>query len=163
MLKKQALTKQVIQKELLSKINKRKALSVWLTAFLFIAIICYVIYLVAYTNGGHTDKFFVVSITTPFILLFFTVFLLDYYYINLYKSKKGLFNITEEKLCEKEKELVRYYRRTEKENSLYFSCGRVAVPDDVYSYSDVGDLFYIIVLRSKRAPLLVYNKKFYEI
>lgn len=59
--------------------------------------------------------------------------------------------------------MIRYYRRTAQENSLYFRCGRVAVEDDVYSYSTVGDCFYVIVLRSKKAPLLVYHSKYYEI
>ena len=34
--------------------------------------------------------------------------------------------------------------------------------DTVYSYSNVGDTFYIVILKPK-SPRLVYHKKYYEI
>lgn len=75
----------------------------------------------------------------------------------------GNFQITEEKLCQKEIEWRHYYRHSEKENSLYFRCGRVAVAKEVYSYSNIGDTFYIVKLKSKRHPQLAYHTKHYEI
>ena len=98
----------------------------------------------------------------PIFILFLTVFLLNYY-IDRYRAKKGKFIISEEKLYNKKREWIRFYRGSAQENSLYFHSGRIAVEDDIYSYSTVGDLFYVIKLRSKKAPLLVYHMKYYEI
>ena len=50
-MKKQMLTKQDIQRELWVELSKRKTLAICLTAFLFVSIICYVLYIVAYING----------------------------------------------------------------------------------------------------------------
>ena len=95
--------------------------------------------------------------------MFFIVFLLNYYYINLYGAKKGKFTVLDEKLCRKNKELRHYYRRFKNENALYFRSGRVAVEEDVFKYSEVDDKFYVVLLSSKKAPFLVYNKKYFEI
>ena len=81
-MKKQMLTKQDIQRELLVELSKRKALAIWLTAFLFVSIICYVLYIVAYINGTdlQNDR---LSFSVPyvaisigaFVILFLAIFL----------------------------------------------------------------------------------------
>ncbi len=164
------ITKQNIQRELLSKLNKRKAVAIWLTAFSFVSIICYVIYVIAYINGVNLKNdrlsFSTPSVALPigaFIILFFIIFLLRYYYSDLYKIKTRKFEITEERLYQKAIENVSYYRRSEKENALYFRCGRIAVDETVYLYSDIGDSFYIVFLKSKKTPAWIYHTKYYEI
>ncbi len=97
------------------------------------------------------------------ILLTVIIVVLHIYYIDLYNIKKGNFRVTEDKLCQKEKELRRYYKHTENENALYFPCGRVSVEKEVYSYSKIGDEFFVVTLKFKRNPQLVYHGKYYEI
>ena len=169
-MKKQMLTKQDIQRDLLTELNKRKALALWLTACLFVSIICYVIYIVAYINGTDLQNdrlsFSVPCVAIPigaFVILFFAIFLVCYYYLDLYKIKYGKIEFTEEKLYQKVIEDVSYYHRTEKENVLYFRQGRVRVNKTVFSYSNIGDSFYIVFLKSKKKPACVYHTKYYEI
>ena len=175
--KKQALTRQDIQKELLIKLNKLKGISIFLTINIIIGITLYPIHLINYLNGTPFDytggvrsldltptaaMFFI-----PLLIIFFIVIVLYIYYIDLYKIQKGKFEIIEDKVYQKEKEWIQYYRNSQKENSLYFRCGRVAVEDKVYSYSEIGDAFYIVILKtnlkSKKNPQLAYHKKYYEI
>jgi len=171
-MKKQVLTKQNVQRELLIKINKSKPLVVFLTVLTAASMFAYIMFVINYTNimneyqiGHHAGGGYLLFglFLGPIVILFFIVFLLNYYYIDLYKVKKVKFIILEEKLYERKKELICYYRRTAQENSLYFRSGRVGVEDDVYAYSTVGDCFYVIVLKAKKTPLLVYHAKYYEI
>ena len=172
-MKKQTLTRQEIQNALLVKLNKSKTLSIYLTVIIIIAIILYPIHLINYLRGtpfDYTGRFkspdlapAAAMVLMPILILFFIAIVLYIYYIDLYNIKKGNFRITEEKLCQKEVELRRYYRHTEKENSLYFRLGRVAVKKEVYSSADIGDTFYVVILKSKRTPQLAYNARFYEI
>ena len=172
-MKKQTLTKQDIQKDLLAKLNRSKNLSVFLTVIIIVGIILYPVHLLYYLNGtpfDYTGGFkspdlapAAAMVLMPILILFFIAIVLYIYYIDLYNIKKGNFRITEEKLCQKEVELRRYYRHTEKENSLYFRLGRVAVKKEVYSFADIGDTFYVVILKSKRTPQLAYNARFYEI
>ena len=169
-MKKQMLTKQNIQRELLTKLNKRKMVAIWLTTISFVSIILYVIYVITYTNGialkndrsSFLSPFIAIPIGT-FIILFFVVFLVRYYYLDLYKIKTGKIEITEEQLYQKAIEYVSYYHRSEKENALYFRHGRIAVNETVYVYSNIGDSFYIVSLKSKKAPDLIYHTKYHEI
>lgn len=168
-MKKQILTKQDIQRELLEELNKRKPLAIWLTVIFFVSIICYVIYIVAYINGADlkNDRLsfsvpFVAMLIGPFVILLLAIFLVCYYYLDLYKIKNEKIEFTEEKLYQKAIEDVSYYRRTEKEYALYFRQGRVSVNKTVYSYSNVGDSFYIVYLKSKNKPACVYHTKYYE-
>ena len=154
----------------MTEINKRKALAIWLTTILFVSIICYVVYIVAYINGTdlHNDRlsFSVPYVAIPigaFVILFLAIFLVCYYYLDLYKIKNGKIEFTEEKLYQKTIESVSYYHRTEKEHALYFRQGRVVVNKTVYSYSNIGDSFYIVFLKSKKKPSYVYHTKYYEI
>ena len=161
-MKKQALTKQDVQKELLTKLNKRKSISIFLTAIVIIGIILYPIHLVNYLNEiplDYTGGFRSPDITPtvaifviPFLIIFFAVFVFYLYYMDLYKIKKGKFEIIEDVVCQKE-------------NSLYFRCGRVEVEDKVYSYSNVGDKFYIVILKSKSKnnPRMAYHMEYYKI
>ena len=174
-MKKQARTKQDIQNELLTQLNKRKGIAIFLTAIVIIGMVLYPIHLINYLNdtpfdytGGvrspdltPTAAMFVI----PLLILFFIITVFYLYYADLYKIKKGKFEIIEDTLCQKAEEWRHYYRNSQKENSLYFRCGRVAVEDEVYSYSNVGDKFYIVILKSKSKtkPQLAYHAKYYEI
>lgn len=172
-MKKKALTKQDIQKELLTKLTKLKGIAIFLTAIVIIGIILYPIHLLNYLNGtpfDYTGGFRSPDITptaamfvVPLAIILLIITVLHLYYVDLYRIKKGKFEITEDKLCQKDRELRQYYRRSKKENALYFRYGRIAVDDTVYSYSNVGDTFYIVTLNPKRNPRLVYHKKYYEI
>ena len=169
-MKKQMLTKQDIQRDLLAELNKRKALAIWLTALLFVSIVCYVIYIVAYINGVDLKNdrltFAVPYVAIPicaFVILFLAFFLLRYYHLDLFIIKIGKIEITEKKLYQKTIEDVSYYHRTEKENVLYFRQCRVMVNMTVYSYSNIGDPFYIVSLKSKKKPVCAYHMKYYEI
>ena len=176
-MKKQALTKQDIQKELLTKLNMLKGIAIFLTAIVIIGIILYPIHLINYLNdipldytGGVRSPDItptVAMFVIPLLIIIFLIAVFYLYYIDLYKIKKGKFEIIEDKLCQKNKEWRRYYKNEQKENSLYFRCGRVAVEDDVYSYSNVGDKFYAVILKSKlksKSNLqLVYHTKYYEV
>jgi len=168
--KKQILTKQDIQRDLLTELNKRKALVIWLSAFLFVAMICYVMYIVAYINGSdfQNDR---LSFSTPcvaipigaFTIPFLVAFLVCYYYLAFYKIKSGKIEYIEEKLYKKAIEDISYYHRTEKENALYFRQGRFRVNKTVYSYSNIGDSFYIVFVKSKKKLACVYHTKYYDI
>ena len=172
-MKKRTLTKQDIQKELLAKLNGLKVISIFLTVYILISIILYPIHLINflnntpldYTGGRHSPDLTpeAAMFVIPVLIIFSIGIVLYIYYIDLYNIKKGNFQITEEKLCQKEKEFINYYRHSKKENSLYFSCGRVAVENEVYSCSRIGDTFYIVILKSKRNPQLAYLAKHYEI
>ena len=172
-MKKQTLTKQDIQKELLARLNERKPITVFLTVIILLGIILYPIHLIHYLNDApfdYTGGFKSPDLTPtaamfviPLTIIFLMITVLHLYYIDWYQIQKGKFEITEDKLYQKEKELRQYYRRSKKENALYFRYGRIAVDDTVYSYSNVGDTFYIVTLNPKRNPRLVYHKKYYEI
>ena len=176
-MKKQALTKQDIQKELLTKLNKLKGVAIILTAIVIIGIILYPIHLINYLNdipldytGGVRSPDItptVAMFVLPLLIIFLVITVFYFYYADLYKIKKGKFEIIEDKLCQKDKEWRHYYKNSQKENSLYFRCGRVAVEDDVYSYSNVNDKFYLVILKSKLKsksnPRLAYHTKYYEI
>lgn len=170
MVKKQMITKQNIQRELLNNLNKRKTVAIWLTAFSFVSIVCYVMYIIAYINGVNlkNDRLsfsfpFVAIPVGTFVILFLVIFLVRYYYLDLYKIKAGKFEFAEDQLCQKAIEYVSYYRSSEKENALYFRYGRIAVNETVYLYSTIGDSFYIVFLKSKKTPDLIYHTKYHEI
>ena len=163
------ITKQIIQRELLSELNKRKPLAIWLTVFLFVSIICYAIH-IAYTNETDIQNnrlsFFSPCITLPIgalIILFLTIFLIRYYYLDFYKIKSGKIELTGEKLSQKAIENIFYFRRSKKENALFFRYGRVKVNETVYSYSNIGDSFYVVYLKSKKKPSYVYHTQYYEV
>lgn len=169
-MKKQTTNKQDIQRDLFALLNKRKVVTVWLTFFLSISILFYIIYAVLYANGVYLPPrhlTFVsptaVMIIAPVIILFIFGFLLCYYYLKFFAIKTGRFSVSKEKLYQKRQELKSYYRRTEQENALYFRSGRIAVNDKVYSYSKVDDSFYIVKLKSSKTPFLAYHTNFYEI
>ena len=176
-LKRQILTKQDIQKELLAKLNKVRGFSILLTVLTVICIILYPVHLINYLNGTPFDyagrrRFPDLTPTAamfviPLLILILAVAVFYVYYIDLYKIKRGMFEITQEKLCQKDKEYARYSRQSTEEYALYFSCGKATVNYEVYLHSDIGDRFYVVTLkskfRSKQNPRLVYHTKYYEI
>ena len=176
-MKKQTLTKQDIQKELLAKLSKLKGLAIFLNVTIIIGIILYPIHLMHYLNGTPFDYTkglkspdltpAAAMVVMPLIIMFFIITVCSLYYNDLYKIKKGKFEIIEDKIYQKKIEWRHYYHNSQKENSLYFRCGRVAVEDTVYSYSNIEDKFYIVRLqsnlKSKKNPRLAYHTKYYEI
>ena len=172
MAKKQTLTRQDIQRDLLTKINKRKPVSVFATSVILLGLPAYVFLVINYKEILASDSWgyvryslppAVALFVMPFLFLILIVYFLNFYYIDLYKAKKGEFIIVEEELYQRKKETIHYYRRWVQENSLYFRSGRVAVEDRAYSYSTVGDRFYVVVLRPGKLPLLAYHTKYYEL
>ena len=166
-MKKQILTIQEIQREILKKLNKRKNVAAWLTVLVSVFTVFYIMYVIDHAKEVGFEIGMLEATATiiivPIVILLFIVFLLRYYYISLYHIQTGKIEVIEEALCQKEKELVSYYRgRTEKENALYFRCGRIAVEEQVYHYSNIGDRFCIVILGSKKTPHLVYHMKYYE-
>ncbi len=169
-MKKQIITKQDIKRDLLIVLNKRKTVAIWLTSFLFVSTLLYVLYAVLYPNEVYLPPRHLsfisptaVMIFVPFIILFLTGFLFCYYYSKFYEIKKGKFSIIKEKLFQKEREMKRYYRHIEKENALYFRNGRIAVENTVYSYSNVGDSFYLVKLQSSKTLFFVYHTNYFDI
>ena len=169
-MKKQSITRQDIQCDLLALINKRKSVTVWLTFILSITILFYIMYAVFYARGIYLPPrhlTFVsptaVMIIAPVIILFIFGFLLCYYYLKFFAIKTGRFSVSKEKLYQKGQELKSYYRRIEQENALYFRSGRIVVNDKVYSYSEVDDSFYLVKLKSSKTPFFAYHTNFYEI
>ena len=169
-MKKQSITKQDIQRDLLALLNKRKAVTVWLTFFLSISILLYIIYAVLYAKEVYLPPrhlAFVsptaVMIIAPVMILLILGFLLCYYYLKFFEIKSGRFSVSKEKLYQKGQEPKNYYRRVEQENALYFRSGRIAVNDKVYLYSKVDDSFYLVKLKSSKTPFFAYHTNFYEI
>ncbi len=169
-MKKQIITKHDVQRELLSGLNKRKPIVIWLTLYVCISALLYILYAFKYANGIYLTPGKLMSagstavmIIVPVIILLLTVFLFKYYYSSLYRIKTGKFTIIEDKLYHKEKKLITYYRHVREENLLYFTCGSIAVENEVYAYSKVGDILYIIVEKAKKVPTRVYHKSYYEI
>lgn len=167
-MKKTVITRKRIQQMLLTSLNRRITLIIVLSAFDTIGIIAYVLNVYNFANGIYIKNSVAVSVFSLAIgiisLLLISVVLLKFYYIDLVKIKRNQFEITEDELCQKAKENIRYYHHSEPQNSLYFRLGRIAATNEVYSYSKVGDRFYIVVLNSKKkVPRLVFHTKYYEI
>ena len=168
-MKKQIITKQDIQRDLLALLNKRKTVTVWLTAIVSISAFLYVIYVSLYASGIYLPTHSLifspteVMVIVPIVILLMVGFLVHYYYLKFFEIKNGKFSIIQDKLSHKKRELKKYYRRFEKENTLYFPSGKIAVDDTVYSASKAGDCFYLIKLKSSKAPFFAYHTKNYEI
>ena len=168
-MKKQILTKQMIQTELLTKLNQVKRVAIFLTAVTIICIVIYPFHLIGYLTHSPLDYHssqlspVVTMILMPLLILCLIGIVLRIYYIDLYNIKKCNFSISEEKLLQKATEDRHYYKHFEKENALYFDSGRVSVTTVVHSNSTIGDRFYIIFLKSKRYPRLAYPTKQYEL
>lgn len=167
-MKKTLVSRKRIQQELLKSFKRGISIIVLLVICVMVGLTAGVYHLINFINGVYindtvADSVFSLSIGAISILLI-VVFLLKFYFINLIKIKRNRFEIIEDELCQKVKETVSYFHRRTSENSLYFPCGRIAVSQEVYSSSKVGDRFYIVVLKSKnRVPQLVFHTKYYEI
>jgi len=179
-MKRQILTKQDIQKDLLAKINKSKGFIIILTVFSILSIILFSVYLINYLNYIHLEdtSFHNLNTTTQiiFVALITMVFpvITFFAYYDLYKIKKGKYEIKEDTLLDKDEVRVNRYRaRSIILKVLFFSCGKISVEDDVYSYTKAGDKFYVVIINNKinvfhplgdHSPLrLAYHKKYYEI
>ena len=110
MAKKQTLTRQDIQRDLLTKINKRKPVSVFATSVILLGLPAYVFLVINYKEILASDSWgyvlyslppAVALFVMPFLLLILIVYFLNFYYIDLYKAKKGEFIIVEEELYQR--------------------------------------------------------------
>ena len=154
--------------DLILKLNKRKGAATYVTVILCVsaALCVWFAVLFACGNAAQLEAIYESPIMSLiiciFVMMFFAIFLFRYYYYPLYIIKTSKFMIIEGELRKKEKALVSYYRRTERENLLHFECGRIAVENEVYSDSDLGDAFYLVLL-TPDVPFFVYNRKPYTI
>ena len=169
-MKKQTITKQDIERNLLVVLKKRKAVTVWLTAFLSVSTCLYILYVAFYASKIYLPFSYTafispiaVMVVVPIIIAFMVCFLIYYYYLKFFEIKRGKFSIFKEKLSKKEREQKSYYRHVKNENVLYFSSARITVDDEVYSFSNVGDCFYLVKLKSSKTPFFAYNANYYEI
>ena len=153
---KHILSKRKIQKLLNSKLKIRKSIAVWLELFLYASLILLICINISLRTVSAPVLFLYAVV---FSVLFY--FLYKYYYSIKYEVKKGKYVITEEKLMHKDFGIKKYYRHVEKENYLYFQSGRIAVNSKVYSYSNTGDSFYVVKLKSQKSPIAVYSMKYY--
>ncbi|MBE6638086.1 MAG: hypothetical protein E7616_01320 [Ruminococcaceae bacterium] len=161
--KKKILTFEMIQQDFIHETQKRRALSVWLTALLLLGMIGYIVLCVTGLVLQNDSLSISVVFLMPLLLLLIIVFLLKFYYIDFYKIKNGQFSIVTEELYEKKKEQTLYYRELKIENFLYFRCGRVAVSDDIYVCSNRKDRFYVVIVGTNKRPVLAYNMKYYKV
>ncbi len=167
-MKKQMLTRQDIVSDLILKLNKRKSAAIYVTVLLCVSAAFCVWFAVLFAcgNAAQLEAIYESPIMSLiigiFIMMIFAIFLFRNYYYPLYIIKTSKFMIIEGELRKKEKALVSYYRRTERENLLHFECGRIAVENEVYSSSEIGDSFYIVLLKPD-TPFFVYPKKHYMI
>ena len=187
-MKKKVLTRQDIQKDLLAKINKANVAVIIISVLIIIGVTLYPIHLINYLNGtpyDYTDSRSIIDFPPTAVMIIIPVFtiilivtLINCYFIDIYKIKKGKFNITEETLWDKEKTTettpiiyyshgIRFSSHSQKFNLLHFLYVSVPVEEDVYKYSRKGDRFYVVTLISKRKPkrttTLAYHTKYYEI
>lgn len=54
-MKKEALTKELITRELLCQLDKRKSVAIYLTAFSCVSILCYAVYTILYADQTFTS------------------------------------------------------------------------------------------------------------
>ena len=172
-MEKQRITRQDIKRDLLAQIHKGKRISAFLTGLTIVAILLYGLYIVKYgdimalyASDDHIGRGFHPAwglFIIPVFIFAFVFFLLDFYYIDLCKATTGNFGILEERLVSKNEESIRGYRCAEKRAFLCFRCGRVAIQKEIYSRAVIGDTFYVIVTRYKKAPRLVYHTNYYEV
>lgn len=157
MVKKQILTKQEIQKQLLKEINKSKPLWIFLTVFTSLSI-------VASPFLFTQDDGLFWGIAFPLLTLFLLIISLRYYWIDLLDAKKGKFRVFKEPLCEKKQEW--WYPRYGKpvlKNWLYFRCGILDASEELYANAKVGDVFYVVVLNTRRSVRLAFQRDLYDI
>ena len=170
-MKKQLLTKQDIQRDLFAELNKIKLLIILFTAFLCVSVLAYAYLLYLAANGlelpqgtrhGHFGPEARLVILAP-LIVFFVGLLFYIYYGKMLKIKNGKFYIIEEQLSQKKKEQKSYYRRVDVENTIYFGSYSIAVDDRLYAYSNTGESFYLVFLKSSKKPFVVYPTKRYVI
>ena len=95
--KKQIITKQDIQRDLLALLNKRKTVTVSLTAIVSIFALLYVIYVSLYANGIYLPTHSLifspteVMVIVPIVILLMVGFLVCYYYLKFFEIKNGKF------------------------------------------------------------------------
>jgi hypothetical protein len=87
-----------------------------------------------------------------------------YYWVDLLDAKKGKFRVFKEPLCEKKQEW--WYQRYGKpllKNWLYFRCGILDAPEELYANAKVGDVFYVVVLNTRGSVRLAFQRDLYDI
>lgn len=161
---KQTLTKQDIQKALAQKLHKKLPAAVFVTVFDLLAGLSLLFYLPVlltgnrlHTSGGIHIHPAAILILCPAVVILFTVFLLKYFYIDLFKIRNGFFTYSAQTLVAKEKKRVSFYHKSEEQNLLHFDSGCIAVESGVFSASDIGDEFLVVTLKGERKPALCYR------
>ena len=155
-MKKQILTKQEIQKQLLKDINKSRPLWIFLTVFTSLSI-------VACPFVFTQDDGLFWGIAFPLLTLFLLIISLRYYWIDLLDAKKGKFRVFKEPLCEKKQEWWHLKLRSILKNWLYFRCGILDAPEELYANAEVGEAFYVVVLNTRRSVRLAFQRDLYDI
>ena len=164
MVKQQKMSRRDVQKDLLKKMNAHKSSIIFFTGFVALMAVALAVAWLRLDQWRRLDwKTVAAVLIMPCGIAVFSYFVIRFYYLKLYKIKKGRFEVTREKLCDKKREWVhhRYYSR--EENMLYFRGGRIAVDAEVFANACKGDEFYVVTLRGERCPFLVYHGKYYEI
>jgi len=154
--KKQILTKQEIQKQLLKDINKSRPFWIFLTVFTSLSI-------VACPFSFTQDDGLFWGIAFPLLTLFLLIISLRYYWTDLLDAKKGKFRVFKEPLCEKKQEWWYLNLRSILKNWLYFRCGILDAPEELYANAKVGDVFYVVVLNTRRSVRLAFQRDLYDI
>lgn len=174
-MKRKLLTRKDIQKDLLAKLNKAKVLVIFFSIIIIFLVILYSIHLINYINGtpfenNHSYRFPSMSESAsiffiPLVIIFFIGIVVNNYFIDLYKIKKGKFTVTEMILWDKETEWVHGYHSFTKENRLHFPYITVVTDEDTYKHARKGERFYVVSIKQKwkqKRNSLAYSTKIYE-
>ncbi len=164
-LPRQKITHRDVQKDLLKKMNAYKSEMIFFTGLVVLMVVALAGAWLRFDQWRRMDwKTVAAVLLIPCGIAVFSYFVIRFYYLKLYRIKKGRFDVTKEELCDKKREWVRHHRNfSREENMLYFRGGRIPVEDEVFANACKGDEFYVVMLRGERCPFLVYHAKYYEI
>ena len=165
------ITRQTIQKDLLSEFRRTRPLFLFLTAFTAVGMLGWIwglcngfpksteshgSYRSALLNLLPTEAIYFVMFL---VLLMLALLLWHFYYSNLYYAKKGRFSVTVETLCEKKEESHHVRGVSQTVYRLYFRCDTASVDRAAFSKAKVGEECYVVRLGSRLR--LVYPKRLY--
>lgn len=167
MLKKQLLTREVVKKALLKKLNKNLPIIIFFSVLSVLGGISAIAYDIDLLNGtvveGSRRVFINPAVTAiigtliPILFVIIVWILL----VDFFRVLTDRFYVCEEELIKKDVEFVRYYRRTAMENSFYFSGGRLTVEDELYENSMPGERFFVVTIGTKNVPRLAFHTASY--
>lgn len=170
-MKRQTLTKEDIKKDLLLQFQTGKKYFIALSVIALVLIPFCIWFLFNFSDlmdnypdpyDGHIYHHPIFGLFICPVLIVLLLWVLFNVFIDWYRIKKGKFTVIQDSLYTHKKEVIDYYKLSRQENSLYFRQGRIAVKKDVYDYTKDGDKFYIVIVRNRKAPYLVYHTKYYD-